>query len=96
MIRSGELAYRLGGLALRYVASPLSHAVMLAGVLHLTFGDSSRVVDGAVALVVVAHAAWFAVTLESWNASGQRMTNVLRSFTERGSFQTQENEDEDV
>ena len=96
MISSGELAYRAGGIALRYVASPFSHAVTMAGVLHLTFGDSSRVVDGAVALVVVAHLLVFGRTLEGWAASGDRMAAVLRDFAERGGFQTQEDDHEDV
>jgi len=96
VISSGELAYRAGGFALRYIASLFSHAVMMAGVLHLTFGDSSRVIDGAVALAVVAHLLIFGRTLESWTASGDRMAAVLRNFSERGGFQTQENDDEDV
>jgi hypothetical protein len=95
-VTSGELAYRAGGFALRYVASPLSHAVVLAGVLHLTFGDASRVVDGAVALVVVAHLLVFGRTLEDWAASGRRMAAILTEFTERDSFQTQENDDDNV
>ena len=92
----GEAAYRAGGFALRYIASPFSHAVTMAGVLHLTFGDSSRVVDGTVALAVIAHLLVFGRTLEGWAASGNRMAAVLRDFTERGGFQPQENDDEDV
>jgi len=96
VISSGELAYRAGGFALRYIASPVSHAVTMAGVLHLTFGDGSRILDGTVALAVIAHLLIFGRTLEGWAASGDRMAAVLRNFSERGGFQTQENDDEDV
>jgi len=95
-VTSAGAAYRFGGFSLRYIASPLSHAVAGAGILLLTFGNLSIELKTAVAVTVVVHALVFGRTFESWIASGRRMADVLKHFAEGGSFTEEGDNDNDV